>query len=87
MSSMFCNCNNLQRIDLSSFNTKNVTDMCRMFYNCTNLKSIDLSSFNTQDVKDIKDMFSGCNKLSSVVLNRKESDINKLIQSAKIIFV
>ena len=61
--------------------------MCGMFYNCTNLQNIDLSSFNTQNVTDIKDMFSGCNKLSSVVLNKKASNINKLIKNAKIIYI
>ena len=90
VTNMFCifyECSNITNIDLSSFNTQNVKNMVSMFYGCSNITNIDLSSFNTQNVKDIKDMFSGCNKLSSVVLNRKESDINKLIQNAKIIFV
>ena len=48
MSCMFSNCRNLQSIDLSSFNTQNVTNMSYMFHNCKNLQSIDLSSFNTK---------------------------------------
>ena len=47
---LFYGINNLQSLDLSSFNTQNVTNMKLMFYNCYNLKSLDLSSFNTQNV-------------------------------------
>ena len=35
---MFNNCLNLTNIDLSSFDTKNVTNMSAMFYECSNLK-------------------------------------------------
>ena len=40
---MFCDCSSLKSIDLSSFNTNNVTDMSHMFDGCSNLKSINLS--------------------------------------------
>ena len=40
MSKMFLNCINLQNIDLSSFNTQNVTGMSNMFSNCDKLVSI-----------------------------------------------
>ena len=47
---MFNGCSSLESIDLSSFNTSNVTDMRWMFDECSSLKSIDLSSFNTNNV-------------------------------------
>ena len=45
MGSMFRECNELQRINLSSFNTSKVTDMSYMFCLCESLQSIDLSRF------------------------------------------
>ena len=45
MSGMFYGCNNLTNIDLSNFDTKNVTDMNAIFYGCNNLTNIDLSKF------------------------------------------
>ena len=35
---MFYYCSSLKSIDLSSFNTTNVTDMIGMFYNCSSLR-------------------------------------------------
>ena len=68
MCGMFYNCNNLQCLDLSSFNTKNVTNMSCMFYDCKNLNSINLSSFNTQKVIDMKGMFYNCYSLKNLDL-------------------
>ena len=38
MSWMFSHCESLKSIDLSSFNTNNVTDMSHMFSGCKSLK-------------------------------------------------
>jgi len=48
MNSMFNGCSSLKEINLSKFNTQNVTDMSWMFYGCSSLKEINLSNFNTQ---------------------------------------
>ena len=53
MSSMFSHCKSLSSLDLSNFNTQNVTDMVYMLYNCKSLSSLDLSNFNTQNVIDM----------------------------------
>ena len=47
---MFANCENLSNINLSHFNTKNVTCMRGMFSSCKNLVNIDVSYFNTENV-------------------------------------
>ena len=47
MDMMFYFCENLNSIDLSSFDTKKVTNMSDMFRNCENLQNLDLSSFDT----------------------------------------
>ena len=69
MSFMFYNCYSLTSLDLSNFNTANVTDMGTMFYNCYSLTSLDLSSFNTSNVTDMSDMFSRCTSLTSLDLS------------------
>ena len=43
MSSMFFTCGNLETLDLSSFDTSNVTNMGGMFGSCFNLQTLDLS--------------------------------------------
>ena len=53
-------------LDLSNFDTSNVTDMSEMFYRCRKLTSLDVSSFNTSNVKDIGQMFADCTFLQSL---------------------
>ena len=54
---LFKECSNIISIDLSSFDTKKVTNMREMFYKCENVKSINLSHFNTCNVTDMSEMF------------------------------
>ena len=56
-------------IDLSNFNTSNVTDMHYMFSDCSSLTSLDLSSFNTPNVTDMNSMFRNCSSLTSLDLS------------------
>ena len=53
-------------IDLSNFDTHNITDMSYMFYNCCNLKSLNLFSFNTHKVTDMEAMFYECINLKTL---------------------
>jgi surface protein len=48
---MFCNCSSLEEIDLTSFNTQNVTDMASMFSGCSKLKKIIGKSKASNDKK------------------------------------
>ena len=57
MSRMFDWTLSLTNLDLSSFDTSNVTNMSSMFYN-TPLTTLDLSSFDTSNVTDMSWMFS-----------------------------
>jgi len=59
---MFSYCSNLKILDLSSFNTLNVTNMSYMFYNCENLNNLDLSSFNCTNITNAIGLFHGCQK-------------------------
>ena len=69
MSWMFYDCQNLIKIDLSSFDTQNVIDMSYTFYGCKNLINIDLSQFNTKNIKNITYIFWGYGNL--IKINRK----------------
>ena len=77
---MFEGCSKLTYLDLSSFNTKNVTNMSNMFSNCSILINIDLSSFNTKIVTYFDKMFSECSDLKKVKINKKfnEKIINEI---------
>ncbi len=69
MSQMFSGCTGLTSLDLSGFDTKNVTDMGAMFMKCSGLTSLDLSGFDTGNVGSMYYMFSGCASLTSLDLS------------------
>ena len=63
MGSMFVN-SKATTLDLSNFNTSNVTNMAQMFNSSTNLKTIYVSNkFNTDKVTSSTNMFRGCTNL------------------------
>ncbi len=66
---MFFYCSSLPSIDLSGFNTENVTDMGAMFKYCLEMEKIDVSKFNTEKVTNMRGMFSGCRKITSLDLS------------------
>ena len=73
MYAMFTNCSSLLALDLSGFNTSNVTSMGGgdgasggMFYGCSSLTSLDLSYFNTSKITKMNTLFQGCTNLRSL---------------------
>ena len=66
---MFSGMSSLTSLDLSNFNTSNVTNMSSMFYNMRNLTSLDLSNFNTSNVTLMNYMFSGMSNLAMLDLS------------------
>ena len=71
---MFAYCKHLTYIDLSSFDTTNVTKMGFMFSGCSNITSINIPSFNTKNVIDMNYMFSGCRKLTQLDLSSFDTE-------------
>ena len=63
MTAMFSVCSKLKSLDLSSFDTRNVTSMSCMFLNCRKLTSLNLSGFNTAKVTAMNLMFNNCTML------------------------
>ena len=69
ISYMFSYCSSLTSLDLSNWDTSNVTSMTSMFYNCNNLTSLDLSNWNTSNVTKMNLMFYYCTSLRSLNLS------------------
>ena len=64
----------LRFIDLSMFDTRQVTDFQYMFMNCINLESVNLSSFDTSNGHLFWDMFSGCKRLKKLDISNFSSN-------------
>lgn len=63
---MFSSCSGLTSLDLSKFDTRNVTDMSSMFSGCNRLTSLDLSGWDTSKVILMGLMFDGCASLTTI---------------------
>ena len=77
-SKMFFNKSKLTSIDVSNFDTSNVTNMGGMFNTCDKLTSIDVSNFDTSKVTNMSIMFYGCSKLTTIKVGNKFKWINTL---------
>jgi len=66
MGFMFRGCSSLKKLDLSKFETNEVTNMRFMFYNCSFLTKLDLPNFDTNNVTTMVGMFYGCEKLEGL---------------------
>ena len=73
---IFCGCSDITEIDLSFFDSSQVTNMFRMFRDCISLTSINLSNFDTSQVTTMRSMFLGCLLLTS--LNLTNFDTSKV---------
>ena len=60
MFGMFRGCTALKKLDLTGFDTSNVTDMSYLFYDCASLTYLDLRSFDTTSLTEYRSMFRGC---------------------------
>ena len=54
------------KLDLSDWDTSNVTSMNNMFSNCHALTNLDVSKFNTSNVTSMNSMFSNCYALTNL---------------------
>ena len=76
---MFCDCKYIVDVDLFSFKSEKVTNMCGMFMNCNSLISINLFNLNTQNVGNMSYMFSGCSSLKGLDLaNLDTRNVNNM---------
>ncbi len=75
-SSMFYDCTNLTKIDMSNLDTSNVTNMSKMFSGCYSLTSLDVSKFDTSNVIRMDFMFYCCTSLTN--LDISNFDVSKV---------
>lgn len=68
MQDMFLGCWNLQEINLSCFDTSNVTSMSSMF-GSTSIQQLDVSTFDTTNVVSLAGMFANCENLQYLDLS------------------
>ena len=67
--SLFNYCSKLISLDLSNFDTSQVTNMRRTFKNCSRLQTLDLSNWDTSKVTNMNEMFSGCEDIKTLDLS------------------
>lgn len=70
MSYMFGGCTSLGMLDVSDFNTSNVTSMYAMFDDCGSLTSLDVSKFDTSNVTSMIWMFCKCRGLKNLDVSK-----------------
>lgn len=61
-------------LDLSGFDTRNVSDMSLLFSQCDKLKSLDLASFNTEKVRSMAGMFDSCESLAELHIEHLDTN-------------
>ena len=66
---MFRYCSDITQIDMSNFDTSEVTDMNSIFAECVSLTSLNLSNFNTSQVTNLGGLFYNCKLLTSLDLS------------------
>ena len=78
MSFMFDGCSSIVNLDLSSFNTSNVTTMYCMFSACESLKSLNLSGFDTSKVTNMSMMFMQADLVTLDLGNFNTSNVTNM---------
>ena len=68
----------LVEIDISSFDTRKVTDMNSMFNWCKGLEEIDISNLDMSGVESIYSMFNCCKLLRRVDMSKIKTNTNKV---------
>lgn len=69
MVQMFADCSALADLDISRFNTTQVTDMHEMFLGCAALSALNLAHFDSAQVTDLHAMFKDCKGLTTLDLS------------------
>ena len=66
---MFLKCEHILSIDLSNFDSSEITDTSLMFINCFSLEEINFGNFKTTKVANMEGMFECCANLKSLDLS------------------
>ena len=81
---MFSGCSSLTSLDVSKWDTSNVTSMSAMFNGCSALTSLDVSKWDTSNVTNMNEMFNGCSALTSLDVSKWDTsnvtNMNEMFQ-------
>ena len=69
MGSMFYGCSNVTTLDVSKFDTRNVTYMGSMFRGCSSLTTLEANNFDTSNVINMSFMFYDCINLTTIYVS------------------
>jgi surface protein len=69
MAYMFRSCSSLISLDVSNWDTSNVTTMYSMFRDCVSITSLDVSNWDTSNVTNMQGMFYNCTNLEELNLS------------------
>ena len=88
ISTMFRDCPSLKYVDVSDWDTSNVTTINQTFKACSSLTSLDLSSWDTTNVTSYYQTFNGCESLQYLDISNfnmlsSATDINTHIIACK----
>lgn len=74
-------------IDVTGWNTSNVTDMARLFFNCFKLEKIKgIENWDVSNVESMRSMFYNCHKLQLDISSwniKPECDVEKIVYEAE----
>ena len=70
LANIFKNISSIIKIDLSMFDSSEVTSMDSMFYDCLNLQSINFGNIDTSNVDSMYCLFCGSQSLTSIDLSK-----------------
>ena len=78
---MFYRCCSLKELNVSNFNTNNVTNMSQMFSGCSSLKELNLANFNMSKVNNYYLMLYGCSDevIKKIKKNNKNIIFNMMM--------
>lgn len=65
---------NIETLDLSTWDTSNVTKMCNLFVGCEQLKNLDLTGWDTSNVTNMKQMFAACHDIKKLNISHFNTD-------------
>ena len=87
---MFYYCTSLEKVELSNFNTFNLTDISAMFCFCSSLKELNISNFIITNIIYINALFSYCSSLVTLELpnfniKNDEKEIDYMIESCPLL--
>ena len=76
LKNMFKDCSALTSLDLSGWNTSDVSQMDYMFSGCSNLVTLNLGGWDTSEAEEMDGMFENCSALTTIYVGNGWSVYN-----------